>query len=135
MMKLLTHDITESAPLITVTALDYCDPCDILSVASSLTWDGHDGNSQKGSRARDHVEDGEACEGSSSRGEEEAEKVHERYDRPAVQHQHEQHVHQVVVIDEGLHSEGLKHQLRRQPVVFFLTIAVRELDKRCVSQL
>lgn len=83
----------------------------VIPVASSLTWDGHDGNSQKGSCARDHIKDGDAREGSRSRGEEEAEKVHERDDSPAVQHQHEQHVHQVVVIYEGLHSEGLEHQL------------------------
>ncbi len=41
-----------------------------------LTWDGHDGDSQKGGRAGDHVEDGETCVGRSGRGEEEAEQIH-----------------------------------------------------------
>lgn len=79
---------------------------------SSLTWDGHDGDSQKGGRARDHVEDGKACVGRSGSGEEEAEQIHKRYNSPAIEQQQQQHVNQVVVVYEGLDSKCLKLHLR-----------------------
>lgn len=49
------------------------DTVKCLKSVSPLTWNGHNGDSQKGGRARDHVEDGEAGVGSSSSGEEKAE--------------------------------------------------------------
>jgi len=53
----------------------------------SLTRDCHDGDSQKGGSARDHVKDGEARVGCSRSGEEETEQVHQRHNSPAVQQQ------------------------------------------------
>lgn len=79
---------------------------------SPLTWDGHDGDSQKGGRARDHVEDGKARVGRGSSGEEEAEQIHKRHNSPAIQQQQQQHVNQVVVVYEGLDSKSLKYHLR-----------------------
>lgn len=52
-----------------------------------LTWDGHDADSQEGGCARDHVEDGESSVSRSSGGEEEAEKVHQRHNGPAIEQQ------------------------------------------------
>lgn len=54
---------------------------------SPLTWDGHNSDSQKSGRARDHVKDGEAGVGSSSSGEEIAEQIHKRHNGPAVEQQ------------------------------------------------
>lgn len=84
---------------------------------SLLTWDGHDGDSQKGGRARNHVEDGEASVSSGSSGEEEAEQVHKRHNSPAIQQQQQQHIYQVVVLYESLDSESLEYHLRAKKTI------------------
>lgn len=79
---------------------------------SLLTWDGHDGDCQKGGCARDHVEDGETSVSSGSSGEEEAEQVHERHNSPAIQQQQQQHIYEVVVCYKSLDSKSLEYHLR-----------------------
>lgn len=76
-----------------------------------LTRNAHDSDSKKCRCATDDVEDGEACVGSSSTREQEAENIHEWNHSPAIKQEHEQHIHQVIFLNKGFHTKRTEHHL------------------------